>query len=374
MYIFFFSQTINGTCIYISHGLSLLVFILIIYQIEISDKTVEKVILVFDSSRDGILRKNEFVTIGMFAESVDDVNSGLAPWAISLIVLFILVLVFCIGYAIGVVCFGITNCFDSLFREKEPRLDNRFDNEYFDGLSKEGGASSSSRSRRTILAIEDGRYDNRSRVSRRTRNTVLALENGGGRDARGSRAKASSSSRDDRNLMPAIENGSRAATRALPESSSLSYATTTSGSRRTTRTKQSRVGRDPTFYIPGQEDKPDPTSSGALMITQGREPTMYIDNQAHNDSLVVNDRFGTASYTYHEDPPLKAKRDPTMYIDGNRYGDFDMSKDVLFEGDEDEEDEDDHDNNRYDGDNFNSSYFGTESVATRDPSVAGWNK
>ena len=51
-----------------------------------------------------------------------------------------------------------------------------------------------------------------------------------------------------------------------------------------------------------------------------------------------------------------------------------MSKDVLFEGDEDEEDEDDHNNNRYDGDNFNSSYFGTESVATRDPSVAGWNK
>jgi hypothetical protein len=62
-----------------------------------------------------------------------------------------------------------------------------------------------------------------------------------------------------------------------------------------------------------------------------------------------------------------------MYVDGNRHGDYEMSKDVLFEGDEDEEDNDDDDHDHgYDGDNFNSSYFATESVVTRDPSVAGW--
>lgn len=348
--VFFLSQT---TYI-ISYYLSLLSCHYVIQQIEISDKTVEKVIDLFDSSRDGILQQNEFVTIGMFAESVDDINSGLAGWVISLIVLFIIVLVCCVGYAIGIVCFGITNCFDNLFRDKDTRHDNRFDNEYLDGLSKEGGGSSSRRSRRKILAIEDGRYDNRSRMARQTRNTVLALENRGEWDGRSSRVRASSSSRDDNNLLLAIENRSRAASRA-PESLSLSFATAAAGSRRTTRTKQRRVGRDPTFYIPGQKDKPDPTLSG--------EPTMYIRNQAYNDSL-GNDRFGTTRNTYHEDPPLKAKRDPTMYVDGKRYGDFEISKDVLFEGNEDNQDEghdnDDDDDHGYNDDYCNSSYFGTE--------------
>ena len=55
-----------------------------------------------------------------------------------------------------------------------------------------------------------------------------------------------------------------------------------------------RVGRDPTMYIPGQEDKPDPDSSDILMITDGT----------------------TSTRQYYEDPPLKPKRDPTMYVHG----------------------------------------------------------
>jgi hypothetical protein len=79
-----------------------------------------------------------------------------------------------------------------------------------------------------------------------------------------------------------------------------------------------KQGRDPTMYIPGQEDKPDPQT---LMITQGRDPTMYIPGQEDKrdpDSESGWFSDGDGSRRYHEDPPLKPKREPTMYIDGHR--------------------------------------------------------
>jgi hypothetical protein len=81
-----------------------------------------------------------------------------------------------------------------------------------------------------------------------------------------------------------------------------------------------KPGKDPTMYVPGQEDKPDPDSD-ILMLTDGadasgrryyvedpplkpkRDPTMYVQG-GHGDYSA-------------EDPPLKAKRDPTMYVDGD---------------------------------------------------------
>ena len=61
-----------------------------------------------------------------------------------------------------------------------------------------------------------------------------------------------------------------------------------------------RVGRDPTMYIPGHEDKPDPDSSSVLMITDG----------------------ATSTRQNGEDPPLKTKRDH-RYVEGDDdYGNY----------------------------------------------------
>merc|ERR1712232_224684 len=57
-------------------------------------------------------------------------------------------------------------------------------------------------------------------------------------------------------------------------------------------TRNKRVGRDPTMYIPGQEDRPDPEAGGGQLV-------------------VVED--GEDGRRYHEDPPLRVKRDPSSY-------------------------------------------------------------
>ena len=54
-----------------------------------------------------------------------------------------------------------------------------------------------------------------------------------------------------------------------------------------------RVGRDPTMYIPGQEDRPDPEAVGGGQL------------------VVIAD--GGDGRRYHEDPPLRVKRDPSSY-------------------------------------------------------------
>ena len=60
--------------------------------------------------------------------------------------------------------------------------------------------------------------------------------------------------------------------------------------------RNNRPRRDPTMYIPGQDELPDPDA----------------------DVLMLNDdaRSRGSSRRYYEDPPLKPKRDPTMYMDG----------------------------------------------------------
>ena len=75
-----------------------------------------------------------------------------------------------------------------------------------------------------------------------------------------------------------------------------SYTLNSYGDR--TRRYNSRPRRDPTMYIPGQDELPDPDSD-VLMLT---------DNSSRSG--------GSSTRRYYEDPPLKPKRDPTMYMDG----------------------------------------------------------
>ncbi len=193
-------------------------------------------------------------------------DEGLAGWAIALIVILVLSIVFCSGYAVAVIFFGVANCFK--FRDADPKA--KFHNNIFldggDGLSKYSNRDADARSRTSGY---------------HSRQLVLAGP-----------PSQSEAPREDAFTIN-------------------SYAT----SRR-------KVSRDPTMFIPGQEGKPDPNPN-ILRITYGeasisshryssdghslkpkREPTMYVDGVAFAE---------------------KSKRDPTMYDDGqsNRHTMYD---------------------------------------------------
>ncbi len=185
-------------------------------------------------------------------------DEGLAGWAIALIVILVLSIVLCGGYAVAVIFFGVANCFK--FRDTDPKAKFR-NNIYLDG-----GDGLSKHSNRDV--------DARSRTSGyHSRQLVLA----------GPQSQSVAPREDAFTIN--------------------SYAT----SRR-------KVSRDPTMFIPGQEGKPDPNPN-ILTITYGeastsshrysssdrhslkpkREPTMYVDGVPFAE---------------------KPKRDPTMYDDG----------------------------------------------------------
>jgi hypothetical protein len=80
-----------------------------------------------------------------------------------------------------------------------------------------------------------------------------------------------------------------------------------------------KISRDPTMYIPGQEDKPDPDSKSLWSdisnsrrehyedrtLKPKREPTMYVDGKSCDGDL-----------------SLTLLRDPTMYIDDHQETDM----------------------------------------------------
>merc|ERR1712194_160273 len=92
---------------------------------------------------------------------------------------------------------------------------------------------------------------------------------------------------------------------------------------------QTKPGRDPTFYVLGEEDKPDPgldkDAGGDVGSRQyleeryledpplkpKRDPTMYGGSTVYGEDSM-----------YGEDPPLRPKHDPTMYRGGPIYDEF----------------------------------------------------
>jgi len=97
------------------------------------------------------------------------------------------------------------------------------------------------------------------------------------------------------------------------------------GSRGTRRSDEStinnnrRIGKDPTFYLPGQYDKPDPD---ALRLTDGSS------RSSGRSSRGSASRNGRRRY-YEEDnsAPIRPKREPTMYVDGEATIDEEYSVD-----------------------------------------------
>ena len=90
------------------------------------------------------------------------------------------------------------------------------------------------------------------------------------------------------------------------------------GSRRTDKStinNNRRIAKDPTMYIPGQYDKPDPLTDGSSR-SSGRS------------SRGSAGRNGRRRY-YEDDnsAPIRPKREPTMYVDGERTIDEEYSVD-----------------------------------------------
>ena len=262
-------------------------------------------------------------------------GSTLEGWSIALIVIIVLLVVGCGLYWIGVVCYGIPNCL------KYDYYQSKNDDIYFDSRSRatEYTNDRQSRSRRRddekadkILMLTNGYDDRRSQ-------RPLALTNGYDDDRRSQRPLALTNGEDRRSQRPlAITNGEDDRRSQRPLALTNGEDRGISNSKRSRRTKSSKQqplaltagphnqssrtmntrgtssskkssvkrikqARDPSLYIPGQEDKPDPEGSivdEVLMLTAAAS------------------RSGSNRKYYDDDdaPPPKVKREPTMYIDG----------------------------------------------------------
>jgi len=169
-----------------------------------------------------------------FVSSNDDV-AGFALWVIALIVIVALLSVCCAGYAVAVVYCGVSNCLDFTKIEDTNTVKSSF---FYDERTIGG-----THQRLKNLTIENSSNWDKGRSQKTSARRILSLgENG--------------------REMPRIEDGSHFHHNA----GSLALTTITLGTR-----AQRRAGRDPTTYIPGQEEKPDP--DGTLTILQ-----------VHNDS------------------------------------------------------------------------------------------
>ena len=251
------------------------------------------------------------------ASSKGGSSSGLAGWSIALIVIIVLLVVGCALYWIGVVCYGLPNCL------KYDYYQSKNDDIYFDSRSRATEYTNDRQSRRRrnderddkILMLTNGYDDRRSQ-------RPLALTNGGD-DRRSQRPLALTNGYDDRRSQRplALTNGedreinssgrsrrNKSSSKPLALTAGPHYQSSrTINTRGTSSSKKSSVkrikpARDPSLYIPGQEDKPDPEGSIAdevLMLTAGAPS-------------------GNSRKYYDDDntPPPKVKREPTMYIDG----------------------------------------------------------
>ena len=185
-------------------------------------------------------------------------NDGLAGWAVALIVIFVLLLLACIARALYV--FYINGDY---YDDETTKVRN---NIYIDGgdsvyTGKSRGGGKSVRTNKSRRAIDD------EQRSHNSQQLVLAVS-------------------DDATIGT--------------KKSMKSHGT------RTTK-KAVRIPRDPTRYIPGQENKPD--------------PTVYANDRSSDpEGGASSSANGRKYYNTNEDPPLKAKRDPTQFVDGVSLG------------------------------------------------------
>lgn len=179
------------------------------------------------------------------------VEEGLAGWAVALIVIFVLTIVFCAGYWVGVVFFGVTNCFHKCFndRSNNNKKGKDFQNNMYldDALSKYS-------------------HDARSRATYNSRQLMLTEQ------------PHSQMGNDDVFTI---------------------------------NTYRGKVSRDPTMYIPGQEGKPDPDPY-ILKLTNGEEYSQNSHRYSNRSSM--KPKREPTMYVDGMPIDQKVQRDPTMYV------------------------------------------------------------
>jgi len=273
-------------------------------------------------------------------------DGGLEGWVIALIIIIVLLLLCCLGYFIFISCRG-----DGDYNEKG--MEN---NIYMDNNSRGGGSYyGKSRGDSRYEKSRGGSIYDESRGGSRygeSRGGSRYSESRGGRESRSRRSQAlaiaqplaiEEANEDEVQIVltepqdPKFDDDSFTInTYSTSKKSKMSKR----GSEKS-KTSKSKTGRDPTFYVPGQEDKPDPDSTSILMIEGGddasgrryyaedpplrpkRDPTMYGDQGMRDPTMYTDGHYSS------EDPPLKPKRDPTMYVEGQE------DPSVYHEGQED---------------------------------------
>lgn len=260
-----------------------------------------------------------FSPVNTMADPEQEKEGAIPVWLIVVIILLILLLLCCIVYGI----------FVGFFRDN---YDNKeiHNNMYMDGRNQD---SDYNRSR--VPAIMDGErrlaiMDDRSRAPRTGRTLPAIMDNRDYdrglpiMDDRGqSQTTGYTSARSAANEHQLVLTGQQD-----PSLDDGSFTINTRGKK--------KKSRDPTMYIPGQEDRPDPNSSAQSFssrtssrryysespsLKSKRDPTMYVDGQ-RDPTMYVEGKRDPSQYLEGkydaEDPPLKPKRDPTMYIDGHQ--------------------------------------------------------
>jgi len=220
----------------------------------------------------------------------EEPRKGLAGWAIALIFAACLFLFCCVGYFAFVALAGgdydSKEVYNNFYANQEKNLGWTEDRSERSSRSRRGHEHEEARivlAEPRITHIDDSATSRGSRRSERTRREQLALP-----------------------PIP-FDDGS--------------ISVDAYGASRPSTVVSRKPGRDPTFYVLGQEDRPDPESEDNTVndvgldpnfeaedppIKPGRDPTMYHDTG--RDPTMYGD-----GSSYREDPPLKPKRDPTMY-------------------------------------------------------------
>ena len=188
--------------------------------------------------------------------------SSMAPWAIAFIVIIILTILCCTGYWIGVVYFGITNCFKYV------------DDDALTVYQDEQRSGS-----RTMYSEEQLGYKSRTRYHPQLMNDTNGTSN--------------------TNRRSQVSNVKRI--KAAPP-------------------------RDPTMYIPGMEDRPDPlaiTDGGRRSSRRhqgggGSRSSRSSQSGASNSSRrrYYEEEDNNNNKTKKKKSQRRPKRDPTMYVDG----------------------------------------------------------
>jgi hypothetical protein len=229
-------------------------------------------------------------TATLVSETDTEIGEGLSGGAISIIVIFVLLFVCCVGYAIAVAFFGVANCFDDCFGDRDDAK-QAHDNLFWDEISG-----------------NDRSRDDRSRVSRQG-SRMLAIENGNFR--------STPEDNDSAFIDAPRHSHSVNSYSANHDSQSVnSYSTKHNSHSVNSYGRNRKISRDPTMYIPGQEDKPDPNSENQSSLSKSSRDT----------AIYFNEEFP------RKDPQLKPTRDPTMYIDGHRETDMYTIDDRNYSG------------------------------------------